>query len=82
MTEFFLPFLIGYGVARLTSFMVSSSVSSSINKRNILLKWDDSTFAWRPCPISMLDESTEKYMIATPVSLDALKLIKNSHENG
>ena len=82
MIEFFLPFSIGYLVARLTTFMVSSSTKSSVDDRNILLKWDNNTSAWRPCPISMIDESTEKYMVATPVSLDALKIVKSSRENG
>ena len=83
MTEFFLPFLIGYGVARILSFMLSANQETAINKNSLLLKWDNETFAWRPCPLSMIDNSTTKYMVAVPVDFETVKLFKcNSKQDG
>tara|TARA_B100000700_G_scaffold301726_1_gene371262 strand:- start:307 stop:561 length:255 start_codon:yes stop_codon:yes gene_type:complete len=80
MTEFFLPFLIGYGVARILSFMLSANKETAVNRNNILLKWDNDTFAWRPCPLSMVDDSTTKYMVAAPIDYETVKLLKCSSE--
>ena len=82
MTEFFLPFLIGYGVCRVTMFMLSSNKeTSTIRKDNVILKWDNDSFAWRPCPLSSATEGG-RYMIAANIDFEVLNFIrKNSVEN-
>ena len=76
MVDFFLPFVLGYATARLSSFMISANQETSTNEDNILLKWDKDTFAWRPCPLSMVTDSTAKYMVAAHVDYEVVKFIK------
>ena len=73
MFEFFLPFFLGYLVARLTHFWVYNSQDTK--KTGILLKWDKDTLGWRPCSFKDDSESDSKYMLAEPVNPNVMKFL-------
>ena len=72
MTEFFLPFLIGYTTARILSFLLSSNRQTSHDLDSVLLKWDNSVFGWRTVSFVNEDEKNQRYMVARPVSHDLI----------
>jgi len=78
MTEFFLPFLLGYGIARLLSFMLEANLeSTALQEKDIVLKWDNDTFGWRPCTLSSVKDPAARYMVAAPIDYEALSFIKS-----
>ncbi len=73
MIEFFLPFFLGYLVARITQFWVYNSEETK--KTGILLKWDKHTLGWRPCSFKGEDDCDSKYMLAEPVDPNVMKFL-------
>ena len=84
MTEFFLPFLIGYTTARILSFLLSSNRQTSHDLDSVLLKWDNSVFGWRAVSFVNEGEKNQRYMVARPVSRDLISAMiayrKNSDQ--
>lgn len=74
MTEFFLPFLIGYGVARVLSFMLRSNIETAprFNEETVILRWCSESFGWRPCTLLSVESSSDRYMLAAPINYDEL----------
>ena len=80
MIEFLLPFSLGYFFSRLISFATRANLESLISSKNIILKWNTENFSWRPCPKSMVNDPSAKYMLATPVSYELLEAIKEQDD--
>ena len=72
MTEFFLPFLIGYATSRILGFLLSSSRHTSQNPESVILKWDNTIFGWRIASTISEEDAGQKYMIAQPISSDII----------
>lgn len=80
MTDFFLPFLIGYTSAKILSYLLNSSAETAIKEDSVLLKWDKNIFGWRTATkINNEKVPGEKYMVAYPVSNQLIDLIKTKN---
>lgn len=85
MSDFFLPFLIGYFSARILSYLLDSSTETATRADSILLRWDKNIFGWRTTTeISHEKSQGEKYMVAYPISDEFIRLMKSktSGKNG
>ena len=80
MINFFLPFLIGYGVARLTSYMLDASQERSYSRETILLKWDNGSFGWRPNSPADSITHDSRYMLGTPLDYETANFINTAEK--
>ena len=77
MVEFLLPFSLGYFACRIFQYLISSSAQTVVLENRTILKWDNSTFAWRPCPLSMVGKDKgEKYMVAAPLEGSVVRALR------
>ena len=81
MSEFFLPFLIGYATCRILSSMLSAKVETSYSNDSLLLKWNNDIFGWRSAIDISKDLENQRYVLAKPVSKELAFLITESRKN-